>query len=128
MWVTLLIAVQFMFLWSCHSPKVHLLSSRSTDGVKTGVNALVWSNCLYNIFRLDGWVCGWYLNRRIHPWVDVYKLRDGQCCWCYCQANFSALHLAAQNGHNQTARFLLYAGCSAEHKNNVSTLCWINIF
>ena len=33
---------------------------------------------------------------------------------------FSALHLAAQNGHNQSARVLLYAGCDANLKNNVS--------
>ena len=34
---------------------------------------------------------------------------------------FSALHLAAQNGHNQSARVLLYAGCDANMKNNVSS-------
>lgn len=36
------------------------------------------------------------------------------------QANFTALHLAAQNGHNQSARVLLYAGCDSNAKNNVS--------
>ena len=38
----------------------------------------------------------------------------------YFQAGFSALHLAAQNGHNQSARVLLYAGASPDHRNNVS--------
>ena len=36
------------------------------------------------------------------------------------QAGFTALHLAAQNGHNQSARALLYAGCTPDCKNNVS--------
>ena len=36
------------------------------------------------------------------------------------QAGFSALHLAAQNGHNESSRVLLYAGCNTDHKNNVS--------
>jgi len=41
--------------------------------------------------------------------------------WCYylMQAGFSALHLAAQNGHNESARILLFAGCSPDHKNGV---------
>ena len=46
------------------------------------------------------------------------------CHWrlsyCYAlQAGFSALHLAAQNGHNESARILLFAGCSPDHKNGV---------
>ena len=41
---------------------------------------------------------------------------------CSFQAGFSALHLAAQNGHNQSARVLLYANCNADQKNNVSLL------
>lgn len=32
---------------------------------------------------------------------------------------FSALHLAAQNGHNQTLRELLYAGCNTTIHNDV---------
>ena len=36
------------------------------------------------------------------------------------QAGFSALHLAAQNGHNESSRVLLYAGLNNDHKNNVS--------
>ena len=32
----------------------------------------------------------------------------------------TALHLAAQNGHNQTARILLFAGCNPNGKNSVS--------
>ena len=39
----------------------------------------------------------------------------------YFQAGFSALHLAAQNGHNQSGRVLLYAGASPDHRNNVSS-------
>jgi len=35
------------------------------------------------------------------------------------QAGFSALHLAAQNGHNESARILLFAGCSPDHRNSV---------
>ncbi len=42
--------------------------------------------------------------------------------FCLVQAGFSALHLAAQNGHNQSARILLYAGASPDHRNNVSLL------
>lgn len=40
----------------------------------------------------------------------------------HSQAGFSALHLAAQNGHNQSSRVLLYAGCNSNHKNNVGDL------
>jgi len=35
------------------------------------------------------------------------------------QAGFSALHLSAQNGHNESARILLFAGCSPDHRNGV---------
>jgi len=41
-------------------------------------------------------------------------------CLLVCgQAGFSALHLAAQNGHNESARILLFAGCSPDHRNGV---------
>lgn len=33
---------------------------------------------------------------------------------------FSSLHLAAQNGHNQSCREILLAGASPDVKNNVS--------
>lgn len=33
---------------------------------------------------------------------------------------FSALHLAAQNGHNQSCREILLAGANADVQNNVS--------
>lgn len=33
-------------------------------------------------------------------------------------AGFTALHLAAQNGHNQSTRELLYAGCSTTVQND----------
>jgi len=36
------------------------------------------------------------------------------------QAGFSALHLAAQNGHNESSRILLFAGCSPDCRNSVS--------
>ena len=36
------------------------------------------------------------------------------------KAGFSPLHLAVQNGHNQSARVLLYAGTNGDQKNNVS--------
>lgn len=35
---------------------------------------------------------------------------------------FAALHLCCQNGHNQSCRELLLAGCSPDIKNNVSIL------
>lgn len=36
------------------------------------------------------------------------------------KGGFTALHMAAQNGHNQSARILLYArSFSVDHKNNV---------
>lgn len=46
------------------------------------------------------------------------------------QAGFTALHLSAQNGHNQSTRILLLAGCNPDLKNNVSlirprTLTWV---
>lgn len=34
---------------------------------------------------------------------------------------FTALHLCCQNGHNQSCRELLLAGCDADVQNNVST-------
>jgi len=47
-------------------------------------------------------------------------------CGCYCvdvsQAGCTALHSAAQKGHNQCARILLYAGCAVDAKNNVSKI------
>ena len=36
------------------------------------------------------------------------------------KAGCTALHSAAQKGHNQCARVLLYAGCTVDAKNNVS--------
>ena len=39
---------------------------------------------------------------------------------CLLQAGFTALHLAAQNGHNESSRVLLYAACDTDIKNNVS--------
>ena len=36
------------------------------------------------------------------------------------KAGFTPLHLSAQNGHNQSARVLLYASCNPDAKNNVS--------
>jgi len=41
-------------------------------------------------------------------------------CLIYLKTGSTALHLAAQNGHNQCARFLLFAGCNANVKNNVN--------
>lgn len=35
-------------------------------------------------------------------------------------AGFAALHLACQNGHNQSCRELLLAGCNPDLQNNVS--------
>ena len=40
--------------------------------------------------------------------------------WMCIKAGSTALHLAAQNGHNETARILLFAGCNASAKNNVN--------
>ena len=39
-----------------------------------------------------------------------------------------ALHLAAQNGHNESSRVLLYAGCNTDLKNNVSFKLCNNFF
>lgn len=36
------------------------------------------------------------------------------------KSGFTALHLAAQNGHNQSSRVLLMEGCGPDVKNNVS--------
>ena len=36
------------------------------------------------------------------------------------RGGFTALHLACQNGHNQTCRLLLLAGCSPDIRNSVS--------
>ena len=36
------------------------------------------------------------------------------------KGGFAPLHLACQNGHNQTTRVLLLAGCRPDIKNNVS--------
>ncbi|KAK8740641.1 hypothetical protein OTU49_017413 [Cherax quadricarinatus] len=43
--------------------------------------------------------------------VNVYIKNKG---------GFAPLHLACQNGHNQTCRVLLLAGCKPDIKNNVS--------
>lgn len=37
----------------------------------------------------------------------------------------TALHLAAQKGHNQSCRIILLSGCKPNKKNNVSYLDWI---
>jgi ankyrin repeat protein len=36
------------------------------------------------------------------------------------RGGFSALHLCCQNGHNESCRVLLRAGCKPNIKNNVS--------
>jgi len=41
-------------------------------------------------------------------------------CLISVKAGSTALHLAAQNGHNETARILLFAGCNASTRNHVS--------
>ena len=54
-----------------------------------------------------------------------------EACNCQCvlfQTNFSALHLAAQNGHNQCCRILLFARCSTQHMNSVIELHFMQLF
>lgn len=43
------------------------------------------------------------------------------------QAGFTALHLSAQNGHNQSTRILLLAGCNPDLKNNVSLTYYVKV-
>ena len=38
------------------------------------------------------------------------------------RGGFAPLHLCCQNGHNETCRVLLLAGCKPDIKNNVSKL------
>ena len=69
------------------------------------------------------------LSLSLSLYVLTYVCLSASLCVCECvltyvcvqQASFSALHLAAQNGHNQCTRVLLFAGCSTQHKNNVIT-------
>ena len=44
------------------------------------------------------------------PQANVYMKNRG---------GFTALHLACQNGHNQSSRVLLLHGCRPDVKNNV---------
>ena len=62
---------------------------------------------------------------RVYPLVvlvtnQLHVLDSFHTLYQLFQAGFSALHLAAQNGHNESSRVLLYAGCNTDHKNNVS--------
>ena len=38
------------------------------------------------------------------------------------RGGFAPLHLCCQNGHNETCRVLLLAGCKPDIKNNVSLM------
>ena len=42
------------------------------------------------------------------------------------RGGFAPLHLCCQNGHNETCRVLLLAGCKPDIKNNVSLLLFKN--
>ena len=47
------------------------------------------------------------------------KIQSCLICVSSGQAGGTALHLSAQNGHNQSARILLFAGCNPNVKNLV---------
>ena len=49
-----------------------------------------------------------------HQWNYNYE------CQCVFQSGFTALHLGAQNGHNESSRVLLYGGINPDLQNNVS--------
>ena len=45
-----------------------------------------------------------------------------EVCFICFQSGFTALHLATQNGHNESCRILLYGGVHADIQNNVCHL------
>lgn len=52
--------------------------------------------------------------------TDTYHIAVHFHSMALLQAGFTSLHLSAQNGHNQSTRILLLAGCNPDLKNNVS--------
>ena len=93
--------------WNGYSRTLELLCK-----AKASVHLVNKVSVLYFLQRISD--RKWY-RKRHRTFIKLHYMS----CNCF-QAGFSALHLAAQNGHNQSARVLLYSGASPDHRNNVS--------